>query len=261
MLAKLNTFAPVGIDAIPVEAEVDVSTGLPKNRYRRHNYASIDGKGNAMTEAEWVACADPLPMLAFLRDRASERKLRLLAVAACREIWKRISEQRSRQSVEVAERFADGLVGDAELLRACHAAYDVSTRAQLGDVAAASAASAAASSSHPEIRRRIAGDGGAVAMSLHRAKAKRRAQMCRLVRCLFGTFHFRPLGINSVCLTPTVNVLAWTIYNDRAFDNLPILADALEEAGCADADILSHCRGDGPHARGCWVVDLILGKR
>ena len=61
-------------------------------------------------------------------------------------------------------------------------------------------------------------------------------------------------------LTSTVIALAEGIYSDRAFDRLPILADALEDAGCDHADILAHCRGDGPHARGCWVVDLILGK-
>ena len=54
--------------------------------------------------------------------------------------------------------------------------------------------------------------------------------------------------------------LARTIYDDRRFDLLPILADALEEAGCGDAEILAHCRGPGPHVRGCWAVDLVLGK-
>jgi hypothetical protein len=54
--------------------------------------------------------------------------------------------------------------------------------------------------------------------------------------------------------------LAQGIYEDRAFDRLPVLADALEEAGCDNAEILSHCRGPGPHVRGCWAVDLSLGK-
>ena len=58
----------------------------------------------------------------------------------------------------------------------------------------------------------------------------------------------------------TVVKLAQGIYDDRAFERLPVLADALEDAGCDNADILAHCRGPGPHVRGCWVVDLLLGK-
>ena len=61
-------------------------------------------------------------------------------------------------------------------------------------------------------------------------------------------------------VTPTVRALAEGIYADRAFDRLPILADALQDAGCDDADVLAHCRGPWPHVRGCWVVDLVLGK-
>jgi hypothetical protein len=54
---------------------------------------------------------------------------------------------------------------------------------------------------------------------------------------------------------------AQAIYDERAFDRTPQLADALEQAGCTDADILGHCRGGGEHVRGCWVVDLLLGKK
>jgi hypothetical protein len=61
-------------------------------------------------------------------------------------------------------------------------------------------------------------------------------------------------------LTPTVVSLARSIYADGQLDCLPILADVLQDAGCEDPDILTHCRSDGPHVRGCWVVDLVLGK-
>ena len=57
-----------------------------------------------------------------------------------------------------------------------------------------------------------------------------------------------------------VGKVAAAIYDDQTFDRLPLLADALEDAGCTGADILSHCRGPGVHVRGCWVVDLLLGK-
>jgi hypothetical protein len=80
-----------------------------------------------------------------------------------------------------------------------------------------------------------------------------------VLRDLFAD-RFRPVVLRPGWLTPTVLALAAGVYDDHAFDRLPILADALEEAGCDNRDVLDHCRGPGPHARGCWVVDLVLGK-
>ncbi|WP_246173508.1 hypothetical protein [Limnoglobus roseus] len=80
-----------------------------------------------------------------------------------------------------------------------------------------------------------------------------------LLRDIFGN-PFRPVTFSPAWLTPTAVGLAQAIYEDRAFDRLPILADALQDAGCEDEAILGHCRGDGPHVRGCWVVDGVLGK-
>ena len=84
-----------------------------------------------------------------------------------------------------------------------------------------------------------------------------------LIRDIFGNpFRPRP-AVDAAWLSwndGTLAKLAQGIYDDRAFDRLPILADALEEAGCANADILNHCRQPGEHVRGCWVVDLVLGK-
>jgi hypothetical protein len=71
---------------------------------------------------------------------------------------------------------------------------------------------------------------------------------------------FRPVTPPRAWLTGNVTALAQTIYDERAFDRLPILADALEDAGCDNADMLNHCRRPGEHVRGCWVVDLVLGK-
>jgi hypothetical protein len=71
---------------------------------------------------------------------------------------------------------------------------------------------------------------------------------------------FRPVAVDPFWLTPSVVAVAQSIYEDRRFEDMPILADALEEAGCHDADILAHCRSEGPHFRGCWAVDLLLGK-
>ncbi len=97
-------------------------------------------------------------------------------------------------------------------------------------------------------------------------KARRREQeeeraQCELLRDILpNPFRKLPKPKKS-WRTETVRALATGIYAERAFDRMPILADALEDAGCEHADILTHCRGDGPHVRGCWVVDLILGKQ
>ena len=80
-----------------------------------------------------------------------------------------------------------------------------------------------------------------------------------MFRDIFGN-PFRPVTLDPRWLTETVVALAAGIYADRAIDRMPILADTLEDAGCDHADLLAHCRGDGPHVRGCWVVDLVLGK-
>ena len=98
--------------------------------------------------------------------------------------------------------------------------------------------------------RRLAGD---------RNGEREGVTQARLLRCVLG-YHFRPMPVDPRWLTSPVLILAQQMYDARDFAPLPILADALEEAGCDDADVLAHCRGSGPHVRGCWVVDLILGK-
>ena len=85
------------------------------------------------------------------------------------------------------------------------------------------------------------------------------AEMANRLRCIVGN-PFCPETLDPAWLTSTVVALARGIYDDRAFDRLPILADALQDAGCDNDDILNHCRDAGPHVRGCWVVDLVLGK-
>jgi hypothetical protein len=71
---------------------------------------------------------------------------------------------------------------------------------------------------------------------------------------------WRYLGLQASWLTTTVVAVAAGIDAEVAFDRMPILADALEEAGCDDADILTHCRASDPHVRGCWVIGLLLDR-
>lgn len=82
---------------------------------------------------------------------------------------------------------------------------------------------------------------------------------CELLRDIFGN-PFRPVAFPPQWRTGTAHSLARQMYESRDFSTIPILADALQDAGCDSDDILSHCRGPGPHVRGCWVVDLVLGK-
>jgi hypothetical protein len=84
--------------------------------------------------------------------------------------------------------------------------------------------------------------------------------LANLLRDIFGPLPFRSVNIHASCLTPAVLAIAEAISNESSFHRLPVLADALEQGGCANPEILGHCRGPGPHVLGCWVVDLVLGK-
>ena len=221
-----------------------------------------------MTEAEWHACADPTPMLETLRGKASDRKLRLFACACCRGIWDILPDERSRHAVGVAEAFADGTAGEDRLDAAWLAAREVSdtsqgavsqrTAARAAEAAAAGRAddAAAAASQHAGLAAALTSPQPSV---VSRQGRERHAD---LLRCVLGN-PFRPSSLSLTWLAwndGVVRKMAQAVYEERAFDRLPLLADALEDAGCADADILAHCRGGGEHVRGCWVVDLILGK-
>jgi hypothetical protein len=231
-----------------------------------------------MTEAEWLACEDPQPMLEWLRNKASDRKLRLFAVACCRRIG-HISDKRLRQAVEIAERRADGLATDADLARIyreCdnnnrYESEPVAFYLQLASLHLTShsgldvpdAGSAAYVVEHVPID---ASDAVSSAAAREGGEAAGRAKCTAeslaqawLLRDIIGN-HFHLFAADPSWLTPTVTSLAQAIYADRAFDRLPILADALEDAGCTNQDMLAHCRGGGEHVRGCWVVDLLTGR-
>jgi hypothetical protein len=232
--------------------------------------------------------------------RAVERKLRLFACGCCRRHWGLLGDARSRGAVEAAERYADGTASADELLSAQSgaeaAARDAEARfkaarcgwaaaweAHAGWVAAEAAARAALEDggretewgevhgveAAPHCLREAARDAararGVVGPRAWEAASHREmATQALLLRDVFGNPFRPPPPLDARWLAwngGAVRRLAAAVYEGRAFDRLPILADALEEAGCTDADLLGHLRGPGPHARGCWPVDLILGKR
>jgi hypothetical protein len=270
-----------------------------------------------MTEADWLACTDPQKMLRFLRGKASDRKLRLFAVACCRRVQHFMVDDLSRRAVQVAEEFTDGQATIQELQTARDAAsdathlpydHDPDSRPPVGSWYAARAAcgsdakrawdnalftawAAGATAATNATRwddpawERVLFDAwarhnqeytdrwgdlfweapfelGWDAFITYPAWVTERREQADLLRDLCGN-PFRPVSLDPAILKwkdSTIVRLAQGIYAERAFDRLPILADALEEAGCTNADILAHCRRPGAHVRGCWAVDLLLGK-
>ena len=217
-----------------------------------------------MTEAEWLACTDPERMLEALRGKASDRKLRLFAAACCRSIWHLLVEQPCRTAVEVAEKFADGDATQKDMQEAAHPlvwirrATNRSAAALYSTWGTWSGTASFCKDFHDAVRNTA--DYAARAKGLGKG---RRRQQAVLLRCIFGN-PFRPSPPLPAAVLAwndcTVRRIAAGIYEERTFDRLPILADALLDAGCDGEDILAHCRGAGPHVRGCWAIDLILGK-
>jgi hypothetical protein len=227
-----------------------------------------------MTEGEWLRCNQIIPLVEYLANRTSDRKLRLFGCACARMVWHLLDHQSSRQAIEVAERFADGRVTQEDALAAGDEAMARARSIEFG--IQSTAASAAASTlrafvnehkvSTGYLAARMCAKRAAHVLSRERGDADptggwdpAEEDLIPLLRDICGN-PFRPLSADPRWLTSTVVELARGIYAERAFDRLPILADALQDAGCDSADVLDHCRGDGPHVRGCWVVDLVLGK-
>jgi hypothetical protein len=217
-----------------------------------------------MTEAEWLACADPTSMLEFLRGKASDRKLRLFAGACCRRIWHLYQDRRGKVAVETAERYADGLATEEELREAMRLASVADRKAWGGQMELVAAQWAACGNKLADAA------GHASSWALADDTDGERGTHASLLRCMFGN-PFRP----SPPLPPAalawndrlVPRLAQAIYEERKMPEgtlhtgrLAVLADALLDAGCEDEALIQHCREPGVHVRGCWAVDLILGK-
>lgn len=215
-----------------------------------------------MIEREWLNCSDPSPMLAFLAGSPNDRKRRLFGVACCRRIWRHLSDA-SQAALLVLERFADGAATQMELEAA---GEDAGRGARTADDEAVWLAAysdrwndtcdVAHASAGREV---ILGWPGRNDSNDEAYVAEQEFNAC-LLRELFGSLPFRPQPVAAAWLTSTVLALAQGIYEEHAFNHMPILADALQDAGCDNPDILAHCRQAGEHVRGCWVVDLLLGK-
>jgi hypothetical protein len=218
-----------------------------------------------MTKSEWLTCTDPHKMLFRVGGRIGESKLLLFACACARRAWHLVTDEQDRRALEFLERMAHPLAARKRGagVRALVAVGLALARTQpLGGTYAAgynTGPSLVTAASDVMVVARVA-KAAARARPGRTIKAlrieERRAQ--RLLRDVAGN-PFRRVALNPAWRTRDVLAVARAIYEERAFERMPVLADALEDAGCTDETILTHCRGRGPHARGCWVVDLLLG--
>jgi hypothetical protein len=213
-----------------------------------------------MTEADWHTSTDADLMLRFLKrrkNRPSERKFRLYAVACCRRLWP-VMEEPCRQAIVVAEQYADGQANDEALAAASQVV--VGRQRRRGVVDARIAWEASEGATRPRSAIPVKSVFSARLLSGTNPELLTDDEsLAALVREIVGN-PFRPVAIKGAWLTGSVTGLAQAIYDERGFERLPILADALVDAGCDNADMLDHCRAPGPHVRGCWVVDLLTGR-
>jgi hypothetical protein len=189
-----------------------------------------------LLEREWLASGEPEKMLAFLKGKASKRKMYLFQCAAIHRLGPLLTAEQHHILTDIYQK-AETMSGPEETLEAYH----------------------------PQIPFwRLGG-----LHTTYIGEGERWAR-AKLLRDIFGPLPFRSITVSPAVLTwndGTLPRLALVIYEDRKMPEgtldparLAILADALEEAGCTNQDILCHCRSGGEHVRGCWVVDLVLGK-
>ena len=227
------------------------------------------------SEDEWMSSTELVVMLDFLsltQQKRSDRKWRLFACACCRRIWRLLIDDRCMRAVEVAERFADSGATEDDL----QAARDEANAAEVEHVLLP----------HPVVSHlrfraatfaayRVSGQAAysascysqeAVEEAEGNANASEKLSQIHILRDIMGN-PFNPVTIEPAWLTPAVTGLATAAYEERHLpsstldnDRLRVLADALEDAGCDNTAILNHCRSGTQHVRGCFVIDLLLGK-
>jgi hypothetical protein len=217
----------------------------------------------AMTETEWFACSDPLTLVASGHVNLSERQHYLLAVAVCWRIRGLLIDSNSLVSLSVLEAFADDAVSPDDLRQAARSVvedWDVFEFTTAFDDAQRAAVNAIVDAANQDDPAWWALHWATQAVELRGTEKTVIPAFANLVREIFGN-PFRPAALDPAWLTSDVLALARGIYEERAFDRMPILADALQDAGCTNDDILIHCRDTKQvHVRGCWVLDLLLGK-
>ena len=216
-----------------------------------------------MTAKKWVVPPDPDRWLTILEDKGwhcTERRTTLFKVGCCRRVWRVFTDPRSRNAIDMAELFADGLITRREMdlsLQAARAAIE----GDFDNERAAKTVACCVGNNEFSLAcvARLCRYATAPNPNDHDQALAEAEQQELLIHEIFPN-PFRPFVIDETCRTSIATALARQMYESRDFGAMPILADALQDAGCDNEDILKHCRdANGIHVRGCWVVDLILG--
>jgi hypothetical protein len=218
-----------------------------------------------MTEHEWLSATGVDPLLKWLqkskRHRPTVRKMQLLANAIADRIADRFTDRLSRGLRQFMDRLADAAL-TADQYREEWGAWQRKVDASRNDhthilcwAIYVSAPEGSRIFGVPETCvRSVAGN------VCREVGDVERANQVRLLRDVLPN-PYRPVAFDPAWRTDTAVSLAKQMYEARDFSAMPILADALQDAGCDSADVLDHCRDpQGTHVRGCWVVDLVLGK-
>jgi hypothetical protein len=225
-----------------------------------------------MTARRWLECTEPQVMLEVLQERfsgVSPRKLRLFACACCRRIEHLMYSEAVRDALDAAERFADGLVSEAELQQRREAAHQIESPHLLNQVRR-SVGYAGIPSAWEAVKwcpREVCEARAVATRSTYSTRSvylSEWEEQAALLRDIIGNPFAPAVVVDPAWLVwngGTVRQLAEAIYEEQRWDETTVLGDALEEAGCHTASILDHCHQSGHHARGCWVVDLLLDRR
>jgi hypothetical protein len=214
-----------------------------------------------MTEAEWLACNEAIRLYGAVHEQISTRKHRLFLAVCFRSVWDSLADDVQRV-IQVNEWFAEGQATARDMERACLECKNVRTELPMRIIESLMEYRPSFAPLDVIAREQSIKAEPNLSVS-HAGCAFGHAQLFREV---VGN-PFRPITIDPTWLTSNTRSLAQAAYDERALpsgrlDNarLAILGDALEDAGCTDRAILDHLRGPGPHARGCWAVDLLLDK-
>lgn len=227
----------------------------------------LDRLPSSNSEVRWLSHRDVRSLIGGIDPQIYDRKLRLFACACCRRIWSHLGEA-GKKLVVLSEMFADS---NASLEEVRAAVRDCRSQRPASPVLASDAVDNAAcafeaSYAGAAIRYARASECAASAVAQTSSNNSRMAVEHRetffqrtILLDILGN-PFQPVSFVPEWRTAAAVALAESMYQARDFAAMPILADALQDAGCENEDILSHCRGPEPHVRGCWVVDLVTGR-